>query len=420
MVLPLIGSILAPALLGSGGVAAGLGALGLGSVGTGAALAGLGAGLGSLAQGDDLETALGTGLTSGLTAGVAGKFLGGMGGAGELPAGVTDAQLTAGADAITGGAQGNIAQDIAKRQIAQSLPSSGIGPLPTGVSGPVLPATEAISQAAMSVPQAGLKDIALATAPQALAGGLSAQAMQPIEPIDINKRKINYKPGQAPRDRGTPMGGDMRTGMEADYGFELPKAREGLLTLAEGGGLKSLPSADENPGIRKLPEGVRNKMGYMQEGGITSMMDTGAIDTGKNDKEIISDAVRAIAGMSATPQDDLAMFVSKFGEDALEDLVGRVRSGQFGANLMADGEGLQRGAGDGMDDMIPANIEGEQDVLLSNDEFVLPADVVSGIGNGSSDAGAKALYDMMDRVRTARTGMTEQPPAVPEEAMLPV
>ena len=70
--------------------------------------------------------------------------------------------------------------------------------------------------------------------------------------------------------------------------------------------------------------------------------------------------------------------------------------------------------------MIPANIDGEQDVLLSNDEFVVPADVVSGIGNGSSDAGAKALYDMMDRVRTARTGMTEQPPAVPEEAMLPV
>jgi hypothetical protein len=73
-----------------------------------------------------------------------------------------------------------------------------------------------------------------------------------------------------------------------------------------------------------------------------------------------------------------------------------------------------------MDDMIPASIEGEQDVLLSNDEFVVPADVVSGIGNGSSDAGAKALYNMMDRVRTARTGMAEQPPDVPQEEMLPV
>ena len=51
---------------------------------------------------------------------------------------------------------------------------------------------------------------------------------------------------------------------------------------------------------------------------------------------------------------------------------------------------------------------------------MVPADVVSGIGNGSSDAGAKALYDMMDRVRTARTGMTDQPPDVPQEEMLPV
>ena len=76
MVLPLIGSILAPTLLGGTAFAGGLGLLG-----TGAGLAGLGAGLGSLAQGDDLETALGTGLTSGLTAGVAGKLLGGAGGA---------------------------------------------------------------------------------------------------------------------------------------------------------------------------------------------------------------------------------------------------------------------------------------------------------------------------------------------------
>jgi len=245
--------------------------------------------------------------------------------------------------------------------------------------------------------------------------------MQPLDPISIDDdSKITYKPGQPPKDRGTPIGGDIETGRERDYGFELPKAQEGMLKLAEGGGLKALPSAEENPGIRKLPEGVRNKMGYMQEGGITNMIEGGAPDTGKNDKEIITGAVRAIAGISEKPQEDLALFVSKFGEGALEDLVERVRSGQFGANLMAGGEGLQRGAGDGMDDMIPANIEGEQDVLLSNDEFVVPADVVSGIGNGSSDAGAKALYDMMDRVRTARTGMTEQPPDVPQEEMLPV
>ena len=75
--------------------------------------------------------------------------------------------------------------------------------------------------------------------------------------------------------------------------------------------------------------------------------------------------------------------------------------------------------GDGMDDMVPATLEGDQDVLLSDGEFIVPADVVSGLGNGSSDAGSRRLYDMMDRVRQMRTGMTEQPDDVPADEMLP-
>ena len=408
MVLPLIGSILAPTLLGGTAVASTLGL-------TGAGLAGLGAGLGSLAQGDDLETALGTGLTSGLTAGVAGKLLGGAGGASPtgLPEGVTPikgADVSAVLDPTKTGAvaQATRPTNIIGLELSDDAIASQINKAGTAFSPDAIGAVKGSS-------------VAMSNLTPGLVGGLTAQSMQPLDPISIDDdSKITYKPGQPPKDRGTPVGGDIRTGRERDYGFELPKAQEGMLKLAEGGGLKALPSAEENPGIRKLPEDVRNKMGYMQEGGITSMIEGGAPDTGKNDKEIITGAVRAIAGISEKPQEDLALFVSKFGEGALEDLVERVRSGQFGANLMRGGEGLQRGAGDGMDDMIPANIEGEQDVLLSNDEFVVPADVVSGIGNGSSDAGAKALYDMMDRVRTARTGMTEQPPDVPQEEMLPV
>ena len=122
-----------------------------------------------------------------------------------------------------------------------------------------------------------------------------------------------------------------------------------------------------------------------------------------NDKEIITGAVRAIAGMSDQPEIDLAKFISRYGEEALEDLVDRVKRGDFFENMVNDG--LMKGAGDGMDDLIPASLEdGKQDVVLSNDEFVVPADVVSGLGNGSSDAGAKALYDMMERVRMKRTG----------------
>jgi hypothetical protein len=66
------------------------------------------------------------------------------------------------------------------------------------------------------------------------------------------------------------------------------------------------------------------------------------------------------------------------------------------------------GQTDGMADKIPATIEGKQPAKLSDGEFVVPADIVSHLGNGNSDAGAKQLYSMMDRVRQARTGRQEQ------------
>ena len=66
------------------------------------------------------------------------------------------------------------------------------------------------------------------------------------------------------------------------------------------------------------------------------------------------------------------------------------------------------GSTDGMADKIPARIDNQQEARLSDGEFVVPADVVSHLGNGNSNAGAKNLYNMMDRVRKARTGNTKQ------------
>ena len=66
------------------------------------------------------------------------------------------------------------------------------------------------------------------------------------------------------------------------------------------------------------------------------------------------------------------------------------------------------GATDGMADKIPARIGGKQEARLSHGEFVIPADVVSHLGNGNSEAGAKRLYSMMDKIRTARTGTKKQ------------
>jgi hypothetical protein len=74
----------------------------------------------------------------------------------------------------------------------------------------------------------------------------------------------------------------------------------------------------------------------------------------------------------------------------------------------AKGGRMLKGPGDGMSDNIPATIAGKQPARLANEEFVIPADVVSHLGNGSSEAGAKQLYKMMDRVRQARTGKKAQ------------
>jgi hypothetical protein len=85
----------------------------------------------------------------------------------------------------------------------------------------------------------------------------------------------------------------------------------------------------------------------------------------------------------------------------------------------SDGGRMLKGPGDGMSDDIPASIAGRQPARLANEEFVIPADVVSHLGNGSSEAGAKVLYEMMDRVRKARTGHTKQGKQINPQKLMP-
>jgi hypothetical protein len=88
---------------------------------------------------------------------------------------------------------------------------------------------------------------------------------------------------------------------------------------------------------------------------------------------------------------------------------GNLQNGLFGLGYAAGGmPQFLSGGGDGMSDSIKANIDGKQPARLADGEFVIPADVVSHLGNGSSKAGAKQLYAMMDRVRSARTGRKSQ------------
>lgn len=85
----------------------------------------------------------------------------------------------------------------------------------------------------------------------------------------------------------------------------------------------------------------------------------------------------------------------------------------------SDGSRLLKGPGDGMSDDIPATIAGKRPARLADGEFVVPADVVSHLGNGSTDAGAKHLYAMMDRVRSARTGNKRQGRQIKPQKFIP-
>ena len=95
-----------------------------------------------------------------------------------------------------------------------------------------------------------------------------------------------------------------------------------------------------------------------------------------------------------------------------------VNKAMGGTIMAAKGRYLQGGT-DGMADEIPAQIGNNQPAALSHGEFVVPADVVSHLGNGNSDAGAKKLYQMMDKIRMARTGNKKQGKKINPDKFMP-
>jgi len=142
----------------------------------------------------------------------------------------------------------------------------------------------------------------------------------------------------------------------------------------------------------------------------------------KKARQIVQDAMEAIRGEGDDPEGSLNTYLAYYGKDALKDLYKRM-SGKEEVeeeDNYEPPEGMIKGPGNGMDDMATARMaHGGQKVLLSNDEFIIPADVVSGLGDGSSESGARKLYAMMDRVRMDRTGNKKQPGKVKDVRVLP-
>ena len=144
--------------------------------------------------------------------------------------------------------------------------------------------------------------------------------------------------------------------------------------------------------LNKVAPDVVDKMGY-QEGGQTD--------------PLIQEVTMFILGESDN-QEIVNQFVNKYGVEAFTQLREQILQSLV---PNAQTSGLIEGIGNGgMDDDIMGTIGNQEKIAVSQDEFIVPADVVSMLGDGSSDAGSKQLYDMMDRVRQEKTGTTEQAP----------
>ena len=153
------------------------------------------------------------------------------------------------------------------------------------------------------------------------------------------------------------------------------------------------PSVSASPRPRPLKTGGNTYV----EGGQTAMMQD----------PLTQEVALYLLGQSNNEK-ALNMFLEKYGNEAFMQLRQMVLQ-SVAPNSQT--EGLIAGVGNGgMDDDINGTIGNREQIAVSQDEFIVPADVVSMLGDGSSDAGSKELYDMMDRVRQEKTGTTRQAP----------
>ena len=165
------------------------------------------------------------------------------------------------------------------------------------------------------------------------------------------------------------------------------------MRMSEG---KQLP----NEGLEALAQTEKGKeavrqMGFeLQMGGLTPS------------NEEIQQVAQAIMGQSPNQDAVISMFIEKYGNEIFMQVREMILNPQGNAQT----QGMIEGEGSGMDDEVMGMIGNQRPVAVSPGEYIVPADVVSGLGDGSSDSGAEELDGMLDRVRKERTGTTKQAP----------
>lgn len=398
MVLPLLLGALGSSLAGAG-VLGGLSPLIAGAIGSG---------LGGWAETGSLEKGLLTGLGSFAGGSLLGPMLGG--GAGNAAgaagtAGAAAAPVAGGFTPPVAGASGVAALPV-KANLAtigsSAAPMNAVAP--AGIKGLLGGAMDYMksgqgigSSIGATVGSAASSMLGSGDGKKKKKGTLMGEKEMPAMPVNVSMPPEGYNPS---------IQG------EWDYGVGKIYSANDILAARDAATQTPSASPQSKTYLDYLKKG--SVMG-MAEGGIASLSGSAG---GDNEKSVIADAISAIKGEVEQPEIPLAKFVQAYGEDALRELVDKVSSGDVDGTAQRS-EGHLKGAGDGMDDRIPASIDGQQDVLLSDGEFVVPADVVSGLGNGSSDAGARELERMMERVRQSRTGKPDQPKQIAAGQVVP-
>jgi hypothetical protein len=218
-------------------------------------------------------------------------------------------------------------------------------------------------------------------------------------PLSPYAPEIDWKNVQVPT--GTSYGSPLDFAYTQDTG--------GILS-ALGGLASKIPGALSSGVKGLLGQGSTSPTSYLQNnaGTITALLGLYSLMGGN--KQPVAGYAGSIPKLTAT-------------RERIAQPEGRRPGGEAGAYFTpvryAANGGYLRGATGGMADELDTTIDGKQPAKLSHGEFVIPADVVSHLGDGNSEAGAKKLYQMMDKVRQARTGKKQQAPQIKAEKYMP-
>jgi hypothetical protein len=327
--------------------------------------AAIGGGSAALQGGDPLKGALLGGLTGGIGSGIAGALGGSAGAAGAAGAGASELASVGAADAASG---------------LLGSPEAFTTPISTG---------ESISRSLL--PDLNQGAIQAFSNPSGLDfGALNFAGLDPTS-ASMASTEAAALPGKLGADPSSLYGAPVQAASKAPafgqvYSGTGPAAKQGLAEM-----WKNLPLE------KKLLYGGAGGLGLMALMGDRSKVPAQAPYTGP-----------------------LSRF--RFNPDTYQAAVippRMARGGIADLGAYSDGGRLLKGPGDGMSDHIPATIANKRPARLADGEFVVPADVVSHLGNGSTDAGAKQLYAMMDKVRKARTGNPKQGKQIRPQKFMP-